>query len=100
MKTFKRTVRCFKAIAFISLLSVSSLFAENVTQWHLPEGATARIGRGWINDNVTFSPDGARLAVPSSIGMWIYDARTLEPLKLFTGVHYGSAFSPDGQNTC
>ena len=45
------------------------------TQWQLPEGAKSRLGKGKITGNVAFSPDGARLAVGSAIGIWIYDVR-------------------------
>ena len=57
---------------------------ENVQQWNLPEGAIRRIGKGEASD-VTYAPDGQRLAVAGSIGIWIYDARTLTPLKLIAG---------------
>ncbi len=81
-------------------LYVSSTTAENepYTQWGLPEGAKARLGKGGIND-ITCSSDGALLAVASQIGIWIYDVQTREALALLTG-HTGAvdrvAFSPDG----
>ena len=70
------------------------------THWKLPEGAKARLGKGSITGNVAFSPDGTRLAVGSSIGIWIYDVRLGEEkeLDLFTGdteVVNALAFSPD-----
>ena len=34
-----------------------SSFAQDYTQWGLPEGAKARIGKGSIND-MRYSPDG------------------------------------------
>ena len=46
------------------------------TQWNLPENAKARLGKGRITGNVVYSPDGTRLAVAGSIGIWIYDAQT------------------------
>ena len=73
-------------------------FAQDSPQWHLPEGVKARLGKGWIRE-ITYSPDGNRLAVASSIGIWIYDARSGEELDLLTG-HTSwvnsVAFSPDG----
>ena len=57
--------------------------AQDYTRWHLPEGAIARFGKGSISDFVYF-PDGHRLAVLSSIGIWIYDVRTGEELDLLT----------------
>lgn len=71
---------------------------ENVQQWNLPEGAIRRIGKGEASD-VTYAPDGQRLAVAGSIGIWIYDARTLNPLKLIaedTRWINSVRFSPDG----
>ena len=76
-----------------------STFAQDYTQWGLPEGTKARLGKGHITGNITYSPDGTRLAVASSIGIWIYDAHTGEELALLTG-HTGDVsgvlFSPDG----
>ena len=88
---------------FFTLLLVSTLFlpiafAEDYTQLNLPEGAKLRLGKGWIND-IQFSPDGTRLAVASSIGIWLYDAQTYQELSLLTGHTYdvnSIAFSPNG----
>ena len=71
------------------------------TQWQLPEDAKARLGKGKITGNVAFSPDGTRLAVGSSIGIWIYDVRPgkEKELDLFTeGTEEVNAlaFSPNG----
>ncbi len=73
-------------------------WAQDYTQLDLPEGAKARLGKGRISE-VAYSPDGTRLAVASSIGIWIYDAQTGEELDLLTrhtGSVYSVAFSPDG----
>ena len=57
-----------------------------------------RLGKGRIN-GVTYSPDGNRRAVASSIGILICDAHTGEELKLLSG-HASEvlsvAYSPDG----
>ena len=66
-----------------TLFSANTL-AQDSPQWHLPEGAKARLGKGTIYE-IAYSPDGTRLAVASSIGIWIYDAATGEALDLFTG---------------
>ena len=82
-------------------LYVSSTTAENepYTQWRLPEGAKARLGKGGAND-ITCSLDGTLLAVANQIGIWIYDVQTREALALLTG-DTGSvkrvSFSPDGK---
>ena len=72
---------------------------DDVHQWNLPEGAIRRLGRGVVSE-VAYSPDGGRLAVVAgSIGIWIYDASTLNPVKLLTGHTDGVnsvSFSPDG----
>ena len=55
----------------LSLLLVSVLFLPNsvvgdYTQFSLPEGAKARLGKGWISE-LAYSPDGTRLAVATSV---------------------------------
>ncbi len=98
-----------KTTLFLNLIFLSvSLFLcipqtyaayEPHTQWSLPEGAKARLGKGGIND-ITCSQDGALLAVASQIGIWIYNIQTSEELALLTG-HTGRinsiSFSPDGR---
>ena len=71
-------------LCFLTLTSTLNTFADDFTQLHLPEGAKARLGKGRINENA-YSPDGTRLAVASSIGVWIYDAQTGEALDLLAG---------------
>ena len=83
---------------FVVLTLTTNIFAQDSPQWHLPEGAKARLGKGSVNE-VKYSPDGTKLAVASSIGVWIYDAQTGKEIDLLTG-HTGSvlsvAFTPDG----
>lgn len=87
-------------LAILTIIScLSSSFGENEPslQIGLPEGATARLGKGTIS-KIAYSPDGTRLAVGSSIGVWIYDAESNKALDLFP--MYGVsclAFSPDGK---
>ena len=85
-------------VLFTIFAVAPNTFAQDYTTWHLPEGAKARLGKGWITE-IAYSPDGTRLAVASSIGIWIYDAETGEELDLLSG-HTGEgtsvSFSPDG----
>ena len=75
-------------------------FAQDFTTRALPEGAKARIGKGvTLPGGVAYAPDGTRLAVASSIGIWIYDTETYKELALLTGHKFGVrslSFSPDG----
>ena len=91
-------ISIFLTLILVSTLCIHSTFAQDYTRWNLPEGAKARIGKGFIRQ-IAYSPDGTRLAVASSIGTWIYDAQTGEELDLLTGhTEYvrSVAFSPDG----
>ena len=69
--------------------------------WHLPEGATARLGKGrvaWGDRAVAHSADGRLLAVATGIGVWLYEATTFRPLALLPsdGEILSVAFSLDG----
>ena len=83
----------------VLILFLSNGYTQDWTTWSLPEGAKRRIGKGDIS-YLRFSPDGNRLAVSTTIGIWMYDAHTGAELALFTG-HTEEvkdiAFSPDGQ---
>ena len=71
---------------------------HDYTKWLLPKGAKIRHGKGDVKD-IVFSPDGAKFAVASSIGIWIYNTQTGEELNLYMG-HKDKvicvSFSPDG----
>ena len=87
------------ALLILFTLLLPSSFAQDYTQWGLPEGAKARLSKGQITGNIAYSPDGTRLAVASSIGIWLYDTGSYQEVALLTG-HTGwvtnVAFSPDG----
>lgn len=72
-------------LLLIPILFFSNGFAQDSTIWGLPEGTKRLIGKGEITGNIAFSPDGARFAVASSIGTWIYDAHTGKELAVLTG---------------
>ena len=85
-------------LIFGMLMFLSNTFAQDYTQWNLPEGAKVRLGKGRINE-IQYSPDGTRLAVASTIGIWLYDTETYQEVALLTGhTSWVSsvAFSPDG----
>ena len=73
--------------------------APAYTRWHLPEGATLRLGKGHIRD-IKFVPDGTQFIVAASTGIWLYDVQTgaeiaqlnEKPRNIKT-----IAFSPDGK---
>ena len=90
------------ALLLVCVLFVQDSRAQDHTRLSLPEGAIARLGKGYIGAGdrvVAYSPDGTRLAVASSIGIWLYDANTGAEVALLTG-HIGVvtsvSFSPDG----
>ena len=86
------------ALLLVCVLFVQDSRAQDYTRWGLPEGAIARFGRGSVSE-MAYSPDGTRLAVASSIGIWIYNAPLGAEVALLTG-HRGRvltvSFSPDG----
>ena len=71
-------------VTLVSTLFLTNTFAQaqDYTQLSLPEGAKARLGKGVIND-IQLSPDNTRLAVASSIGIWLYDVNTSNEIALF-----------------
>lgn len=71
-----------------SLLPLNGLAQDFATQWHLPEGAKARLGRGRLM-NIKLSPDSTRVVTSTLIGLWIYDAQTGEVVSLFTETQIG-----------
>lgn len=72
---------------------------SDVTTWKLPDGAIARLGRGIVAD-LAFSPDGESLAIATTVGAWIYELATMEPIALLAterGLVSNISFSPNGQ---
>ena len=84
----------FLTLFILSTLYLSPLFAQSA----LPKDAKASFREGRIYD-VEYSPDGTRLAVANSEGIWMYDTTTYQLLRLLkthvTGTH-PIVFSPDG----
>ena len=74
--------------------------STDITTWNLPEGATSRLGTGWISGGMTFSPDGESLVVASTIGCWWYDINTMKLSKTWDteqGILCDITFSKDGK---
>ena len=88
------------ALLLISICFLPNSFAQNSSQWHLPDSAVARLGKGSIVD-ITYAPNGTHFAVVSTIGIWLYDARTYKETALLTGHTWEEvstiAFSLDGK---
>ena len=87
----------------ISLIPMQPSSAETTTQsdaqLSLPEGASARLGKGVIRE-VMYSPDGDQFIVSSSTGIWSYDVHSGKTLDLFNEYplnSYNTALSPDGK---
>ena len=82
-------------LLMLLVLFLPATFAQEDMQLNLPEGAVARLGKGSVEE-VLYSPDGARLAVATSIGTWLYDTTTYRAVALLAGVTR-PMFSPDGK---
>ena len=94
----KRVLFFILSLLFTFVCFLYKGFTEDSARWHLPEGASARLGKGDPTD-VQFSPDGTQIAVASSIGIWLYDAQTYQEIDLLTDHTRGigsCTYSPDG----
>ena len=94
-----KTVFSFLVVILsFSVLCLPNGIAQEYMKNYLPKGARARVGKGSVSE-IAYSPDSTQLAVASSIGIWLYDARTGQELDLLTG-HTGGVssvcYSPDG----
>ena len=85
-------------LLMLLILSPLNTFAQDYTQFSLPEGAKARLGKGSMHEDMVYSQDGTRLVISSSIGVWLYDTVTSQEVALLAGDWInGFAFSPDGR---
>ena len=88
----------FTSLILFTIVSLHTV-AQDTSKWGLPEGAKARLGKGYISE-LMYSPDGTRLAVGCSSGVWLYDSTTGRPIALMRdGNTFNArsvAYSPDG----
>ncbi len=102
-QTFRFALILLIGFTLSSFTPVSVSQIQDYSKLNLPDGAIARLGKGGVSYSdrgIAFSPDGNRLAVATSIGVWLYDAETFNEIALLTG-HKEEvttvAFSPDGR---
>lgn len=100
MKILSLLFAAFPLISTLLILTFMSTlaFCQDDTRVGLPKGAKARFGKSKIYQ-LKYFPDGERIAVATTIGIWIYDVQSGDALDLLTG-HAGPVtsivFSPDG----
>ena len=88
--------RLILLLFIVSTFLLPNAFAQSYTQWDLPEGAKARLGKGSAG-GLKFSADGNRLMAKNAIGIWVYDAHSGVALDLITrNLSDSLALSPDG----
>ena len=78
---------------------LNTVFSQEHFHLNLPTGAKSRIGKGEIHQ-LKYFPDGKRLAVATSIGVWIYDIPSGAIVDLLTehsSPVKSMEFSPDGE---
>ena len=90
MKTMKTTMLSTIILLTFSLfILLPQTAAEDLTTFSLPEGAVARLGKGWIHEIDYFSdadsPDGGLIAAASTVGIWLYSDYTGAEKALLTG---------------
>ena len=97
--TMKTTLNLSIFLLAVSLfIFLPHTATADVIKRPLPEGATARFGKGGLSD-IAYSPDGKQIAVVSTTGIWCYDANTGAELSLLTGNAHpidSVIYSPDG----
>ncbi len=96
--TVKKATYFLLIQVLVFVFSLSITFGEDPSNWHLPDGTIARLGKGNIN-KIQYSPDGKILAAATDIGIWLYETDTYKEIALL-GAHTESIktidFSADG----
>ncbi len=89
-----RTIHAMIAILLLTLIILPFSYADDYTRWELPEGAKLRLGKGKManleghlttigkGNSYQFSSDNTKLAVITSIGVWLYDVMTGKEISL------------------
>lgn len=73
------------------------------TTWALPEGALARLGKGYYQQReseIGLSPDGTYFVIGTRMGLWWYEMSSSSPIALWEterGLISAVNFSPDGK---
>ena len=102
----KRGKQMKSLIPILIVISISIGFTQaqdlnsDYTHWGLPEGVIARIGKGTRTAPVAISTETSRLAIASTIGVWLYDLETYQEIALLAAHEppcSSLAFSPDGK---
>lgn len=94
-----KTRHIIYCILLLYSVLITYSFAQDNDHTDLSENVITRLGKGRINV-MQFSPDGKRLAVGTSIGLWLYNVQDGKEPPLFTEDYGGIitlAFSPDGK---
>ena len=100
----KSTLFSVLILILVSICCLPTVFAEYepYTQVGLPEGVKARFGQGPVFfQSIAYAPTVVDpwIAVPGYVGIWIYDAETLQVRDLFRenlSGFYSLRSSPDG----
>ena len=101
-QTLRFTFILLSSLAFSIFTPDSIAQTQDHSRVNLPDGAIARLGKGGVSyedRGLAFSPDGSRLAVATSIGIWFYDVETFDEIALLAEHAEDAtavAFSPDG----
>ena len=106
LRVFERSKQMKSLIPILILFNISIGFiqAEDVksdfTRTGLPDGVIARIGKGTRTAPVAISHEATRLAIATTIGIWLYDSETYQEIALLAPHKppcTSLAFSPDGR---
>ena len=104
MRRKKTTLFSIFILIIVLTFCLPTASAQDYRKLHLPHGAKVRLGKGHISASgqhvVQFSPNGTRLAVASSIGIWLYETQAYQESGLLTkseGWIKSLCFSPDGR---